>query len=263
MSSNSLLGWANIFKTGTISASSAASGLSPANLSLDQCSPSSGWQTANGVVTAAGGAVLQVNGVVNALTWRGACLVNTNLTSGASVVFTLYYFGSSVASITTAGPANGYGQVVAIFSSDLIGDYLTISIDDPGNPDNFINIGGAFAGPMWSPATGITYGTTYGSTNNTSKSISRGGQEFRNLLYRQRVWVIEFDSVLDIEAWNNLGELDRISAVGGNVLLVPNTQSAFVFQEAVFGTLDSTSNVTFPNQTTNARGWHAQITERL
>ncbi len=263
MSSNSLIGWANVCKTGVLSAQSAASGLSPANLSLDQCSPSNGWQTANGVTTSASGATLQITGATNGITWRGVCLVNTNLTTSASVVFTLYYFGSSVASVATSGPALGYGQVVAIFDSDLIGDYIIITIDDPGNPDNHINVGGAFAGPMWSPATGITYGTTYGSTNNIAKTISRGGQEFRKLLYRQRIWVIEFDSVLDAEAWASLGELDRISAVGGNVFLVPNTQSANVFQEAIFGTLDSTSNVTFPNQTTNARGWHAQITERL
>lgn len=262
--SNQLIGFQNIFKTGGITSGSQISTLGPTNLALDQCSPSVGWQTFSGVVTSAGGATLTLTGATTGLTWRAFCLVNTNLTAAASVVFKLFTNPSTqVFTQTVAGPVPGYRQAVAFSATDVVADYLTIAIDDPTNPDDFINVGGAFAGPAWDPNTGITWDSAYGSTVVQSKVTSRGGQEFRTQLYRQRYYKLAMDSVRDTEAWSQLGELDRIAALGVNVLIIPNTASANVSQEAVFGPLDAQADVTYSAHSTDARAWRAQITERL
>lgn len=284
MASNTFIGWTNYFKTGAVTAGSSATGLSPSNLQLDACSPSTGWQTVSGVTTGSvtatvlTGAALRVSTPANAvLPFQAACLVNTNLRSSASVAFSVYN-GSTLqgSTLTVAGPSVGYGQVVGLFPSVLNGDHLMIAINDSGNPDGFINVGGAYAGPMWNPLSGVTWSTAYGGMPTQVRVISRGGQEFRNLLYRQRYWKLNFDNIHDSEAWTQAGELDRIGALGVNVLFIPNSTSAFLNQETIFGPMDpsgttsSTSagssaqtDVTFPHLSTDARGWSFQITERL
>lgn len=265
MASNVLLGYANLFKTGSITAGSSASGLGAGNLTSDVCAPSTGWQTLAGVVTSGGGATLTVTSPTPGIGWRAFGLFRTNITSGATVTVTLFSNPgpSTVFTAIVAGPQTGYGQIVVATSAVVNGDYVTFQINDPVNPDGHINVGGAFAGPAWNPLSGITWDTTYGATTQQIKVISRGGQEYRNQLYRQRYWKIAMDAVANSEAWDDLGELDRIGSLGGNVLLVPDITSVDISREAVFGTLDPQADVNFQAHSINARAWRAQITERL
>jgi hypothetical protein len=265
MAGNTLIGSANIWKTGSVSAGSSVSGLGPANLQGDSCTPSAGWQSANGVVTAVGGATLQLTSSLAGVTWREFGVFQTNLTESAAVTFKLWLTAGPtlVWSIAAPGPMNGYAQVVVDAGQDYVADYLTIDFDDSGNPDSHINVGGAFAGPAWQPLIGMSWNTTYGSTIRQARTQSRGGQETRRLLSRQRFWSVELQAVRDTEAWDDLAELDRIAALGGNVLLIPDITSADIYREAVFGPLDVVSDVSFPFQTTDARAWRGKITERL
>lgn len=261
------IGYTNYFTTGSITANSSATGLGPSNLSSAQCAPSTGWQTFSGAGTSAAGALLRCNSATTAVVWRAIALVNTNLTPSA-VITAVWWRApgpTAVAQLVLGGPQRGYRQVIGVLPADIIADFVQIQFDDPTNPDQNINIGGAFSGPMWFPQLGISWESSYGSTAPQIKSVSRGGQEYRNQLYRQRFWKLALTGVRDIEAWDNLGELDRISSLGGNVLFIPNTSlpSADIYRETVFGALDPQSDVTFPHTTTDARAWRAQISERL
>lgn len=261
----SAIGYANLFKTGAIIANSSAPGLGPTNLAADQCAPSTGWQTDAGVVTTAGGASLRLTFATSGVTVRGVCLVNTNLTSSATVTVKLWLTSGPtlVDTLAIPGPLTGYGQVIGICSADRTADYLTADFDDIGNPDLHINVGGAFAGPLWYPASGVSWDTSYGRTVSQTKVVSRGGQEYRSRLFSQRFWKLAITAASNAEAWDDLGELDRVASLGGNVLFVPNVTSVDVPREAVYGALDAQSDVTFPYHTTDARAWRAQIAERL
>jgi hypothetical protein len=164
---------------------------------------------------------------------------------------------------TMQGPQVGYGQSLAIMDRDYAGDYLTIEFNDVTNPDGHINVGGAFAGPAWFPQRGMTWDSSYNSDDRQDVSISRGGSEYISLLYSRRMWNLALDAVRDSEAGADLGELRRIAALGINVLFVPSVMSGDIYREAVFGTVRSTADVTFPNKIMDARAWRGQIKERL
>jgi len=264
MAGVSAIGYINQFKIGTATAASSVASMGASNLSSDQCSPSTGWQTANGVVTASGGAVLTCTADATS-TWRAFALVNTNLTFAATITAGFYISPATlISSISlTNGPQTGYRQVVGVLNSDVTADYVQISINDAANPDLHINVGGAFAGPMWLPQRGISWDTTYASNTIFRSVITDGGQEYRVQRSRRRRWNIALDAVADSEAWDDLGELDRIASVGGNVLFVPDYTSVDVSREAVFGVLDVLADVSFPMRATDNRAWRAQILERL
>lgn len=260
MSSNVLLGYINNFKIGSITSTASAFGLGATNLANDICAPSTGFQSAPTAIT---NVLITCTAPVSGSQWRAFGLFRTNITPGAQITVTLKLGAATVFSATVDGPQTGYGQVVVVLSEPLAGSHVIFEIDDPVNPDGFINVGGAFAGPCWNPATGVTWDTTYGSTANQVRVVSRGGQEYRNQLYRQRFWKLAMDAIQDSEAWDDAGELDRIASLGGNVLFVPDMTSVDLSREVVFGPLDPTADFNFSSHSLNNRGWRAQITERL
>lgn len=263
MASTTGLAWSNEFKIGTVTAGSSEPSLGPTNLASDQCSAATGWQTISGVLTAVGGATLRVSSPSTGMVWRMVGLFRTNLTPQASITVILWSGVTAVFTRTVSGPAVGYGQVVVVLDRDYTGDYVTVDINDPTNPDGFINVAGAFAGPAWFPLSGITWDSAYSFTEQFDASVSRGGNEYVILLYRRRVWKLALDTIRDSEAWASLAELLRIASLGGNVLFVPDTASVDLYREALFGRLTSTADVTFPQKLMDARAWRGQVTERL
>lgn len=269
MSSNTALGWNNYFYTGTISANSAEVGLGPTNLSLFQCTASSGWQTENGIVaySSDGKALLKCVFPVAGTLVRGVGLFNTNLTQSAYIYAIAWRdLGAGpvvVEQLNFRGPLQGYRQVVGLFSADLTADFVQITFEDAGNPDGHLNIGGAFCGPMWLPRYGLTYDTTFGRKQSFDRFLTRGQQLFKTPLGAQRTLGLAFDAVAQDEAWDELGEMLRILDLGGNVLAIPDVTSVDVYREAVFGDLETMSDVSFQLRSIDARAWRGQVTERL
>lgn len=253
-------------KTATILGLSAAPGLPAANVAGDQGSPSTGWQTAAGVVTSVGfaGALLQITPPVAALPWRAIGLFGTNLTPAATVLFQLWTtgFGSPNWSATVS-PQAGYGQAVAIPPTDITADFLRVIINDAANPDGFINVPLCFAGPAWLPAGSTGFSSTVGRDESVAEVVTRGGQEYPTLLWQRRRWNIAFDSLRQSETWTQADPLFRTAKAGSNVFFCPDSGSANLQQEAIFGRLKGTSDISYPYGGADRRRWQATITERL
>ncbi len=259
MPGNSGLSAINYFKTGSISASSEEPTLPVTNLAGDQVNASSGWQSLNGDVS---GVILTCTFPRVAILVRGFGLFGTNLTPNASIQVDAVLDGSFVATVVLPGPQEGYGQVVGVFNADITADDLIFTITDAGNPDNHINVGCAFAGQMWFPLTGISWNTTYGENVARDDFRARGGPRFINPLYVERYWRIVLDSVRSSEAWDDLGELKRIAALGVNILFLPDVTDVDLYRTAVFGVLETQADVSFPSHDTDARQVTMQVTER-
>ncbi len=264
-----LFGYVNLFKSGTIDTGSSpvisyVAGLAPSNLASDQVDPSLGWQTEDGIMTAAAGAYLQVD-LAPAEAVRAFGVGKCNLTSGAAVTFELRLLGSTVFTKTVSGPAVGYAQVVTSADAVVTADTIVIKIDDPLNPDNHVSVGWAFAGPAWNPEDELglaTQGVGYQSRPTRQETKTRGGQRFIQPFYVERTWAIALSAVTDAEAWDGLGELARVANLGSNVLFIPDYTSDEIDREAVYGVLDTTDNINFSNNVIGRRSWAALITER-
>lgn len=264
MTGVTLIGATNYVKSGVVAAAfgATAANMGVGNLQSDQGSPSTAWQTASGTLTAG----VQIIPAAPAQTWRAAGVFRTNLTSAAQVNFYLFNGPQPSGSATqvahlAVSPVNG--QAVAIFSADTVADWMQINVTDTGNQDGFINVPLAFAGPAWLPAMGASWQSTHGRDDQVVEATTRGGQEYPTLYWQRRHYALALDGVRGSEVWASLDPLERVARAGGNVLFVPDITSADMQNQAIFGRLKPTADVSYPYQAADRRAWRAQITERL
>jgi hypothetical protein len=261
-----VVGYVNYAKTGTLVASSATPELPASNLALDICAPSLGWQSEVGAVS---GVTLRITAAGQSVIWRLFGLFRSNLSSTATVSVTVWRRlpDNSLAAVWTSGSiigvARDIGQVVIVAPADTVGDYCVFDITDSLNPDRFINVGGVFAGPGWYPASGITWASSTGREADVRRTTTRGGQEYLRLKWSRRLWDVSFDGIRESELWGPVDALRVTSRRGSNVLFIPNTESAHLQNEAIFGLLADSANVGFPARSADRRSWRAVLTERL
>ncbi len=257
--SAALIGWNNYVKTGTVTASEAAANFPVTNLQGDQGAAASAWQTND-----TGPATLTITPALTQRTWRALGLFRTNLTSAASLVFSLFNNPSTlVATATLPGPVNGTGQVVWVLGADTVADYATVAITDAGNPQGYLNVPLAFAGPAWNPLTGFSFATALGRDGTTDEAQSRGGQEYPVFRWQRRRWDYDMQGVRASELWLQLDAMLRTARTGANIFTVPDTTSANLASEALFGRIASLADVTFPFGTADRRAAKLRHTERL
>ena len=265
------IGYQNYAKDAVIAANSVddtAAGLDPDQVANDQGSPQYAWQTAAGVLTLATGALIKITPRTPAQIWRAVVLARSNFTPEATVNIALWNDnnGSPVAvyATTIAGPPAGYQQVVHVLPSNTTADFLQIYVNDPGNPDNFINVPLLYCGPLFIPQYGRTYQSTFGRVDRTDQQQTQGGQEFPSHRWQKRYVALTFDSTsAATELWQEAMEIDRIARLGGNVLAIPNIESADINYEAVFGQLRTSDQMSYGLRTSARVAWNARITERI
>jgi hypothetical protein len=190
-------------------------------------------------------------------------MVNPSTVSFALGATTLVAVGSYDSGIIPANVAPGYGQSINAAPAQVTGQAARLDVSDPTNPDGFLNIPLAYAGPAWQPLIGPSWDSTVGRDDTTDEVVTQGGQEFPINRFTRRRWVVALNAVKQSEVWVQLGELDRASRAGGNVLFVPDYTSANLPQEAIYGRCKPIADVSFPYQAADARAWKANITERL
>lgn len=244
----------------SLTATSEAANMPATNLRTNQGGPSAAWQTISGTTTAS----FTITPTLTYQPWRAFGLFRTNLSSTASVTIRLYTQpATQQLSVQCSGPTPGYQQVVYPSSSDIYADYCTITIVDANNPDGFLNIPLAYAGPMWQPSIGMGFETTAGRDDQTDEIVSRAGQEYPQNRWQRRRWNLALDGVTNAEVWNYADKLNSVGRTGSNCLLIPNTTSTYGQREAVFGRWHSTSDITFAFGSADRRALRGSFVERL
>lgn len=254
----SAIGHTNLVKTATISATSEETYLPATNVAGDIGAASMGWQTLATVTTATLTITMDTPGsYVSAIG-----IFRTNLSATAQITITITYSGGPVYSEVFTGVSAGYGQVVALMGSATLCDSITIAIVDGSNPDGFLNVPLAFAGPLFEATYPIMQDATYGRQTATAELISRGGSEFPRFLHDKRFWKFQI-AATDTEAFENVAEIDRLARLGSNILFVPDTASDYLQQEAIFGRLRETLDINFALGAVKTRSWGGMVTERI
>lgn len=162
------------------------------------------------------------------------------------------------------GPATGFGQVLHLTSQPVSARYLRCDISDPTNPDAYLRAALAWRGDGWQPGINLSAGATALSpTRQREVRESRGGSQRVRPRYFRRGWSIGHEGLVEADTWQQLAPLERAAHSGRNILFLPNPDSPWLAQEAVFGLLTVTGDVSYPYQTTERRAWRARIDERL
>ena len=161
-----------------------------------------------------------------------------------------------------AGVAAGFGQSLVIAANEAAGRVAQLDVSDPGNPDGFLSIPLAYAGPVLQPLRNLDYSSAEGQTEQSTKKLSRSGGVSKRTDWIKRVYEMSLSGIRASEKAQFMA-LDRFGRQGGNVLLVPDPASATRAQEAVFGEFEPQGNIGYPFQTPEARSYRATVTERL
>lgn len=165
--------------------------------------------------------------------------------------------------VVAAGVVAGYGQSVTVAPADVAGSCCRVDIVDTTNPDGFLNIPLAYAGPVWQPTYNVSPGTTQGRDDSTSEFRSRGGQEYPTLFYQARRAELDFVGITNAEVWPKVDALDQAARAGGNILYVPDPSSSDKGRGTILGRFKARTDLSYTAGGPSRRSWRATITERL
>ncbi|OAG72937.1 hypothetical protein A0J51_01549 [Gluconobacter japonicus] len=224
------IGWQNLVLGAAITSSSEVSALPATNLQNQHGASSLGWRipkTSAGLKLALSASTqiraisLHRSNISASATWH------MELTSGSTLVYS--WSGST----QSAG-----GQCVHVLPAACAADTINIGIDDPTNPDGFLSIPLAYAGPLWQPVRNYSTESTESLTVGQQSTTTLSGGEFVDARYVQRGLTIVHQSYGDADAVV-LRQIQRVAATGQNILFVqdPSASPAALAQTALFGRL--------------------------
>ncbi|WP_429955961.1 hypothetical protein ACQW08_01710 [Gluconobacter japonicus] len=252
------IGWQNVLLPAALSGNG-VSGLPVTNLQNQQGTASLAWRVAAGG-TGWSADVKAALGSVQSI--RAISLHRTNLTMAATWRIQIWN-GTAVTFDWHASTNVQNGQCVQILGTPVLGDSLEITVWDASNPDGFISIPLAYAGPLWQPARNYSSESTESLTVGQQSTTTLSGGEFVDARYVQRGLSIAHQSYGDADAVV-LRQIQRVAATGQNILFVPDPSvgAAALAQTALFGRL-SGGDLSNPFGPADRHSQTLTLTERL
>lgn len=246
-------GYRNLVLLGTLSADQAVAGLPVSNLRLPQGAASLGWRSP--VLTAT--LTLTLSQVE---TVRGVSVHRTNLSAQASWTVVVSRAGSE--QVRTSQPCQTLnGQALLILPSDVTGDTVQVTLEDPGNPDGYLSIPLCFIGALWQPVRNYSTSSTSGWDYGIDETTSLSGEEFPQARWSRRKLSIAHQSLGDTDL-PAVRAMASVSSQGGNILFLPDPDLVPLSETALFGRV-SLSDISNPFGPADRHAVTFSLTERL
>lgn len=248
------IGWENNILRATLAASAQALALPVSNLCRQQGADSLGWR-------APGTAATLTITTASAVPWRAFGLFRTNLTTAAQIGVTLESGGNTVWQGSAQAVANG--QILLVAPQSVTADTATVVINDSGNPDGYLSIPLAYAGPLWQPVRNYSTESTSGRNLGADSVTTLGGTEFVSSRWYQRSLSIAHQSYGDADAVV-LEQILQVAATGQNILFVPDPSASpdVLAGQSLFGRL-SGNDLSNPFGVADRHALTLTLTERL
>lgn len=227
---NALIGWQNAISTAALSGdASTYSGFPASNLALDLGGNAYAWRTGTGgsSFTATLAAAVAV---------RVISLHRTNLTAAATWRVQMSKAGASVYDSGVVPAGVSLGQCLIVLAAAITADSLTVTVTDPANPQAYLSIPFAYAGPVFAPSRQYTNDATFGGKAQVDSYTSRSGNVFSQFRWRARTTKLPWQNflpteMLTVEAINAYADTDR------NLLIVPRPDALTSGPFPIFGTV--------------------------
>lgn len=247
-------GWQNRILDAALAADAQMPHLPVSNLCSQQGAPSLGWRIPG---TTAGLTLT----LTDAVAFRAFSLHRTNLTSAATWSVTASLGGVIIWRMAGGPVANG--QALLVSPSALLADTVRITVSDPTNPDGWLDLPLAYAGPLFQPVRNFSTSSTAGRTLGQDTITSLAGTEFVESRWFQRKLSIVHQSLGDADAVV-MDQILRVAATGQNILFLsdPTASGADLAARAVFGRL-SGNDLSNPFGAADRHALTLDLTERL
>lgn len=163
----------------------------------------------------------------------------------------------------SAGIIPGYMKTVTALDTAVVGQVCRCDINDPTNPDTFLNIPLAYAGPVWQPLTNIDFSSAVGRDGAIDEVVTRGGQELPVARWDRMRVELSFQGVRTSEVWPTVMQIDHYSRLTGNLIWVNDPDNGLLNYETIFGRGSPTADLTYPYGGADRRAWKFRVQERL
>lgn len=101
--------------------------------------------------------------------------------------------------------------------------YWKVEVDDTTNSDGYVQIGRLFMASTWVPTVNYSFGAGLGYTDPTPVDVSLSGAEYFDVRSRYRTFQFDLQYIAASEAYAYALDLQRLSGVSGEVLVVPDS----------------------------------------
>ncbi len=126
--------------------------------------------------------------------------------------------------------------------------YLRVVINDPSNPEGYLQAGRLVAGPAYTPSRAMLYGWSIGFEDPSVVSKSRGGQTWIDVQEKFRVLRFTLGNLTEDEVFSNVFDhLLRRKGVSGDVLVIPQRDRPDQYHnQAIYGRMRVLDSITNP-----------------
>jgi|GEM_PF-1183089 len=244
----------NAFTGSRLTASAFMPDLPVDNLATPQGAPATAWRAPGRTASV----TIEPGGMVD---WRCFSLHRTNLTATAQWSVRIWR-GATLAHETGLLAADTRdGQSVMMLDTAVTGDRVTILMADAQNPDGFLSIPLAYAGPLWQPQRNMAWSSGESAESGADTVTSLSGVEYVTLRWQRRVLRIEHQS-LGTEELPQIRAMLALGRTGANILFLPDPGAGTRSGDAVFGRVEA-GEITSSAGAANRRALTLTIRERL
>ncbi|EDP66835.1 hypothetical protein BAL199_17278 [alpha proteobacterium BAL199] len=141
-----------------------------------------------------------------------------------------------------------YGiAAIHVLPVPVIARHLRLELDDPGNPEGYLQAGRLVAGPAWQPRVNLQYGWSIEQVDDSRTVRSRGGQSYVDVQPKYRRLRFAFDFLERDEVFGHAYELERIKGVGGDLMVMADPDDLqHRHRHTVYGVLAETAPIANP-----------------
>lgn len=126
--------------------------------------------------------------------------------------------------------------------------YWQCEIDDTTNAAGAVYIGRLFMAATWTATVNYNYGATLGYDDPTPVIESLSGAEYFDVRQKPRGFAFQLEWLTSTEAYSNVMDLQRLSGISGEVLVVPDSDdTANMPIRAMVGRLRSLGKIAQPH----------------
>lgn len=170
--------------------------------------------------------------------FRIVALVATNLSFSGSYRIRLSdvagSFSTPIYDSGTLPLTYQYPNLIHVLPDGIGSRYLRIELFDFFNPAGYVQIARAFVGMSMSVKNGISRGSELGYISSTTVQESLGGVEYFDEKPLKRKYAFSIDYLTDDEAYSKALELDRVSDISKEVVIIPDSSDVLYQQKRNF-----------------------------
>jgi hypothetical protein len=177
------------------------------------------------------------------LLFGGTALVRSNAVAGDTVRVGLSTSDATGlerdaydSGIIPAGVDPAYGMLVHFPAVPVVGRHLRIDLTQTSPPE----AGRWFAGPVWFPSQAFSYGWRPLWRDSSRRSESLGQAIYIHRKIRQRGFSFRLNGITELEADDELHELNRLNGTSRDILVCRNLQASNLSKNTLWGLCDTT-----------------------